>query len=380
MTLTRTTMALCLSPTLLMAEAPKVVTDFAPIHSLTAQVMDGVGEPELLLPQGADPHGFQMRPSQMQSLSDADLLVWVGPAMSPWLERAIEAASLDHSIALLSAPGTVLREGHDHDHDHGSQDAHGHDDHADHDHKDHAKDDRADHDHEHGHDEKDAHADHDHEDKDTHADDKDHDHEKHEDHADHDHDKHEDHDEDGKDHDAHAEHVERVDPHAWLSPKNAQIWLEAIAEELSELDPENAERYHENAHEAQEKIAALDSRIQARLEPIHEKGFVLFHDAFGYFSDHYDLNNLGSIREGDSAPPSAAQLAAISARIEGGEVSCIFSEPAQGDAQVLELAKSAGAGTGVLDPSGSSQDVGPMLYENLMWSTADTIATCLEGK
>lgn len=336
MTLTRTTIALCLSPTLLMAETPKVVTDFAPIHSLTAQVMEGVGTPVLLLPQGADPHGFQMRPSQMRSLSDADLLVWVGPAMSPWLERAIEGAGLDHSMALLSAPGTVLRDGGHHDHDHG-----------------------------------DAHADHD-----------DHDHEKHDEHTDHDHD-HEKHDHDNHDHDdhaGHAGHAEGVDPHAWLSPQNAQVWLEAIAKELSDLDPENAERYHENALKAGENIAALDTRIKARLEPVHEKGFVLFHDALGYFTDHYDLNNLGSIREGDSAPPSAAQLAEISERVKGGEVSCIFSEPAQGASQVLEMAKSAGAGTGVLDPAGSTQEVGAMLYENLMWSTADTIATCLEGK
>lgn len=380
MTLTRTTMALCLSPTLLMAETPKVVTDFAPIHSLAAQVMDGVGEPELLLPQGGDPHGFQMRPSQMRSLSDADLLIWVGPALTPWLERAIEGASLGHSMALLSEAGTVLREGgHDHDHGHDDHEAHegemhdGHDDHG-HDHDDHAKDDHADHDHE-----GDAHDDHD---------DHDHDHEEHDDHADHDdekHDAHDDHDHDHDDHGHeedhdHAAHVEGVDEHAWLSPLNAQVWLEAIAEELSELDPANAERYHENAHAAQEKIAALDARIKARLEPVHEKGFVLFHDAFGYFTDHYDLNNLGSIREGDSAPPSAAQLAEISERVKGGEVSCIFSEPAQGESQVLDLAKTAGAGTGVLDPSASMIEIGPMLYENLMWSTAETIATCLEGK
>ncbi|WP_298909079.1 zinc ABC transporter substrate-binding protein [uncultured Aliiroseovarius sp.] len=350
MTLTRTTMALCLSPTLLMAETPKVVTDFAPIHSLAAQVMDGVGEPELLLPQGADPHGFQMRPSQMRSLSDADLLIWVGPALTPWLERAVEGASLGHSMALLSEAGTVLREG---GHDHGHDDHESHEDemHEDHDHDDH------------DHDEHDDHADHNDEAHDAHDD---HDH----DHDDHGHE--EDHD--------HAAHVEGVDEHAWLSPLNAQVWLEAIAEELSELDPANAERYHANAHAAQEKIAALDARIKARLEPVHEKGFVLFHDAFGYFTDHYDLNSLGAIRETDAAPPSAAQLAEIAEQIEHGEVSCIFSEPERGVSQVLDLAKTAGAGTGVLDPSGSTIEIDPMLYENLMWSTAETIATCLEGK
>ncbi|WP_424940388.1 zinc ABC transporter substrate-binding protein [Aliiroseovarius sp. S253] len=324
MTLIRTAIALCFAPSLLMAETPKVVTDFAPIHSLASQVMEGLGAPELLLPQGADPHGFQMRPSQMRSLSDADLLIWVGPAMTPWLERAIAGASLDHSLALLSEPGTILREGgHDHDDDH--------EEHADHDH---------------------GHA--------------------HETHDDHDHDDHDDHD--------HAAHVEGVDPHAWLSPHNAQVWIEAIAEELSELDPENAERYHENAHKAQEGIAALDSRIQTRLAPVQGKGFILFHDALGYFSDHYGLNSLGAIRETDAAPPSAAQLNEIAEKIEHGDVSCIFSEPAQGTSQVQELAKNTDVGTAVLDPGGATQDIGPMLYENLMWATADTIASCLEGK
>lgn len=340
MTLIRTTMAMCLYPSLLMADPPNVVTDFGPIHSLATQVMDGVGTPTLLLPQGADPHGFQMRPSQMRSLTDADLLIWVGPTMTPWLERAVESASLNHSMALLSEAGTVLREGGHHDH--GEHDDHGHNDHADHD------------DHVDGHD----HDDH-----------------NHESHEDHDHHQ----DDDDHEHDDHAAPIDGVDPHAWLSPLNAQVWLDAIAEELSELDPENAERYHENAHEAQERIAALDHRIKARLEPVQEKGFVLFHDAFGYFSDHYGLNNLGAIRETDAAPPSAAQLAAISERITQGEVACIFAEPAQGESQVLDLAKRAGAGTGVLDPSGAMHDVGAMLYENLLWATADTIATCLEG-
>ncbi|SPF76778.1 High-affinity zinc uptake system protein ZnuA [Aliiroseovarius pelagivivens] len=334
MTLTRATVALCIVPTFLMSETPKAVTDFAPIHSLATQVMEGVGAPELLLPQGADPHGFQMRPSQMRSLSDADLLIWVGPAMTPWLERAVEGASLDHSMALLSEAGTVLREG---GHDHGHDDSEEHEgDHTD----DHGHDDHAEHDHEHEHE-----------------------HETHDDH----------------DHDTHAVHVEGVDPHAWLSPQNAQVWIEAIAEELSELDPENAGRYHENAHKAQENIAALDSRIQARLAPVQGKGFILFHDALGYFTDHYALNSLGAIRETDAAPPSAAQLAEIADQIAQGDVSCIFSEPTQGTSLVQELAKNEGIGTAALDPGGATQDIGPMLYENLMWTMADTIAACLEG-
>ena len=59
------------------AETPRVIADIAPVHSLVAAVMGDVASPDLLLPQRADPHAFQMRPSQMRALSQADLVFWV---------------------------------------------------------------------------------------------------------------------------------------------------------------------------------------------------------------------------------------------------------------------------------------------------------------
>jgi len=84
------TLTLALCPAVAFAEAPTVVTDIAPIHSLTAMVMQGVGTPELLLPPNADPHNFALRPSDAANLADADVIVWVGHALSPWLEAPLE--------------------------------------------------------------------------------------------------------------------------------------------------------------------------------------------------------------------------------------------------------------------------------------------------
>jgi len=56
-------LTLCLA-TPALADAPRVVTDIPPVHSLAAMVMDGVGTPELLLPPGASPHDFALRPSR----------------------------------------------------------------------------------------------------------------------------------------------------------------------------------------------------------------------------------------------------------------------------------------------------------------------------
>lgn len=90
------------------AEVPSVVTDIPPVHALVAQVMGTLGTPVLLLEKGADEHDFQLRPSQMQSLSDADAVIWVGPALTPWLDRALRETTAT-SLPLLDAQGTQLQ-------------------------------------------------------------------------------------------------------------------------------------------------------------------------------------------------------------------------------------------------------------------------------
>ncbi len=110
---------------------PRVITDIAPIHSLVSQVMDGVGIPENLLDAKTSPHGFSLRPSQAKALADADLVFWVGPELTPWLDRALEGlAGKARTLALIDAPQSYrleIRKGATFDaHEH-------HDEHSDHD-------------------------------------------------------------------------------------------------------------------------------------------------------------------------------------------------------------------------------------------------------
>ena len=125
--------SLLLTSTAAMAEVPIVVTDIPPVHSLTAAVMGDLGAPVLLLDRGASVHDFQFRPSQMRDVQGADLVIWMGPTLAPWLEKPLgnrpEGAAI---LGLLDAPGTHLQEfgaqGHDHDegdgHDHQGMDPH----------------------------------------------------------------------------------------------------------------------------------------------------------------------------------------------------------------------------------------------------------------
>ena len=113
-----------------LADAPNVVAGTPVVHSLVEQVMGDLGSADLILDQGGDPHSFQMRPSHARALEQADLVFWVGPELTPWLQRALDGSEGAASvISLLTADGVTLRDyahGHDHDHDDHGHD-HGHD-------------------------------------------------------------------------------------------------------------------------------------------------------------------------------------------------------------------------------------------------------------
>ncbi len=95
---------LLLAPLPVLAEAPRVVASILPIHALAARIMQGVGQPELLLPASASPHDFSLRPSQRRLLQRADLVLWAGPELEGFLPRVLRALPARvHSLALLDA-------------------------------------------------------------------------------------------------------------------------------------------------------------------------------------------------------------------------------------------------------------------------------------
>ncbi len=93
-----------------LAQVPRVVADIAPVQSLVAQVMEGVGEPDLILRPGLPPHASALRPSQARAISRADLVVWVGPDLTPWLAASLDTLAPDAArLELLALPGTARR-------------------------------------------------------------------------------------------------------------------------------------------------------------------------------------------------------------------------------------------------------------------------------
>jgi zinc transport system substrate-binding protein len=91
------------------AEVPRVVTDIAPIGAIAARIMQGVGTPKVLVPNGASPHDYAFRPSEARDLSEADVVVWVGPGLTRWLEGPLEALAPGAvRVKLMDGPVAVL--------------------------------------------------------------------------------------------------------------------------------------------------------------------------------------------------------------------------------------------------------------------------------
>lgn len=298
------------------AEVPSVAVDISPVHSLVARVMQGAGTPNLIVRPGTSPHGYSLRPSEAAALQNADVVFWVSEGLTPWLEGSIEALAPDaKSVELLETEGTTELEFRE-----GA-----------------------------------AFEKHDH------------DEEEHEDHA------QENGEDDHEDHDAHAH-----DPHAWLDPENARVWLDIIASDLAALDPENADIYAANATAGKAELATLIKDINADLEAVRGTNFVVFHDAYQYFENRFNILAVGAITLGDASDPSPARIAEIRDKVVELGVTCAFTEPQFNPGLMKSVFQGTDAATGALDPLGSDLQLGSDLYPQLIRNLAGDLATCLK--
>lgn len=324
-----TLIAAGLSGTMVQADVPRVAADIVPVHGLVARVMQGLGEPDLVVPPGASPHGYAMRPSEALALERADAVFWMGEALTPWLEGPLATLAAEAEVVeLMEVEGTLLYEfrtgatfdAHDHEDD-SHEKAHGHETHADHgaekDHGDHAQD---------GH--------------------------------------------------AHDDDHEGMDPHAWLAPENARLWLMKVAEVLANQDPENAETYKANAIAGAAEIQTAVQQVNEILEPFRAQSFIVFHDAYQYFERSFGLDSAGAISLSDASDPSPARIAEIRDVVAERGVTCVFSEPQFNPGLVATVLDGTGAKTVVIDPIGTKIPTGPDYYTALILGLGEAMAGC----
>ncbi len=325
-----------------------VVASIKPIHSLVAAVMDGVGTPGLIVEGAGSPHTYALKPSQARELQNADIVFWIGHDLEGFLEKPLEAiATKAKAVELIDAHNLVrleFRKGGAFDkHDHGSEEEHS-------DHDDHGKKAEKDHDHDHDH-EKKVEKDHDH----------DHEAEK-----------------TAQSHEGHDEHKHgSFDPHVWLDPMNAKTLVQEIEEALVAADPENAAKYKANAQAVTTKLDALVNDVSAELQPVKDRGFVVFHDAYQYFEKRFGITAAGSITVSPEVIPGAERVKEIRAKVQELGASCVFSEPQFEPKLIATVVEGTKAKSGVIDPLGAKLDNGPDLYFDLIRGMAKSIKNCL---
>ena len=178
-------------------------------------------------------------------------------------------------------------------------------------------------------------------------------------------------------HDDHDHHDAERDAHIWLDPENAKAIAHEIAEVLGKADPDNAARYEANADALMKRIDALSAKVRESLEPVHERPFIVFHDAYQHFERRFDLKAAGSITVSPEIIPGAERVADIRRKVESLGATCVFSEPQFTPRLVNIVTDGTAAKSGVLDPLGSAIPDGPDLWFTLMQNMASSIRTCL---
>ena len=298
------------------AEPPRVVVTIKPIHAIVAGVMQGVGDPILLLANGASPHDYAMRPSDARKLRNADLIVWVGEELESFLGKPLKALPKKAAVIALLGERDIVKHGvrsggvwqtgaHGIDHRHGrGTESH---DHA----------------HQHG--------------------------------------------------DGHRE----PDPHIWLDPANARTIAKVTAAKLAELDRPNASRYMANADRVTGELTALEIELRAALSPIRHLPFIVFHDSYQYFERRFGLNAVGSITLSPERKPGARRLAEMRRKIVKKGARCVFSEPQFRSSLVETVVRGTKARTGVLDPIGTAVAPSPKAFAAILRGIAASLRRCL---
>ena len=323
-----------------LADQLRVVVDIPPVHGIVDGVLGSDASITTLIGSGVDPHNYTMKPSHAAAVSEADLIVLIGEALTPSLAKKLPSlANNAKIIELAEVPNVHLIAYEDAHEEHEDDDHHDDEHHADH--KDHNHD--ADHD-DHA---QEGHDEHDH--GDAH---------------------HDDHDEDngyvGHDHSG-------VDPHMWLDIDNANVWAHVIAKSASELTPEMIPNVNANLASFELSLTNIKSEMQTLVA----KPYSVSHDAFGYLEESFGIDHPQAVTNGMGLRPSPSDMANLRGQIETTPPACMIIDPNDHTALAYALAEEYSIKTVEFSQLGDVVQ-GENAYLNLMQGAVTAFKTCFQ--
>lgn len=166
-----------------------------------------------------------------------------------------------------------------------------------------------------------------------------------------------------------------LDPHFWQDPALLADLGDAVADELAELDPDNADTFATNAADLRADLESLDDDYALGLADCERDTVVVSHDAFGYL-EKYDLHFEAIAGLSPDAEPTPGDLARLQELIDEEGITTVFGERLAPPALVDTLASDTGVTTAVLDPvEGLTDETEGEDYLTLMAANLDALRT-----
>jgi len=209
----------------------EVVATLFPTYDFAKQIGKDRINVTLLLPPGVEPHAFEPRPADIVRISKADVFIYTGKYMEPWVEDMLKGISNKNLLVVDASKGIALmsEEEHDEDVEHGE--------------------------------------------------------EKHHDEEETKHEKYHK--------ESHSHYHDNNDPHIWLDLANDQIIVDTITEAFIKVDQVNKDFYLKNTNEYKNKLSDLDKRFKETFVTAKHKTIIYGgHFAFGYFTKRYGLEHI----------------------------------------------------------------------------------------
>ncbi len=280
-------------------------------NSIVADLVENVGGEEAavttLVGPNEDVHNFQPSPAATRDLAEADVVFENGLELEPWMDDLYESSGTEAQRVRVGEAEDIelLTAGEDeHGGEGGNEEGHSEDEHG------------------HAH-EGEGHSDEAHsEDEHTGG----------------------EHSEDEHSEESHGEY----DPHVWHDPRNAVAMVSEIEAALSEADPENAETYEQNAQQYTSELEDLDAEVEEMVSgiPEEDRKLVTAHNTFGYYSEAYGFEIVGTSLESfstEASDPSAGETAELADEIQEAGVPAIFPENVSNEAVMERIASEADA-------------------------------------
>jgi ABC-type Zn uptake system ZnuABC Zn-binding protein ZnuA len=170
-----------------------------------------------------------------------------------------------------------------------------------------------------------------------------------------------------------------VNPHTWVSPRNAILQVREIEKALSAARPAGANAFRRNADAYVFRLSALAEEFEAAAKTFRRRNIVTFHNVFDYLARDLGLTVVGEIETAPGQEPSAGEIRNLSRTIRERKVPVVFSEPQYSPKLAEALAREAGVPVRVLDPVATGS---PALsaYEDAMRRNLSTLKEALSAR